>query len=249
MVDDAVSLYRALPSPLLIGHRGLNTVAPENTLEAITAAADLGVDGVEIDVRPTRDDAVVVFHDRELSRMTNRPHRIEALDRRELDAIDLGHGARIPLLEDVLELCRQRDLFVNVELKRDVPSRRRLVGAVARCLRRHDRRLPMIVSSFDPAMLADFRRRAPLIPVGVLYASRHRWVRRLATPLRAAALHPDHRLLRATDLRAAHAVGRRVMCWTVNSEQAARRLLDMGVDGVMTDDPERLLSLFGRAAL
>lgn len=246
MVDDALSLYRALPSPLLIGHRGLNTVAPENTLEAIAAAADLGVDGVEIDVRPTRDDRLVVFHDRDLSRMAGRPHRVDALDGREIGTIDLGHGARIPALEEVIELCRQRGLFLNVELKRDVPSRRKLVRAVARCLGRQGRRLAVVVSSFDPAMLADFRRRAPQIPVGVLYASRHRWVRRLAAPLKAAALHPDHRLLRAADLRAAHAAGRRVMCWTVNSEQAARRLLDMGVDGVMTDDPERLLPIFGR---
>ncbi|MEQ9324137.1 MAG: glycerophosphodiester phosphodiesterase family protein [Polyangiaceae bacterium] len=248
MVDDATSLYRDLPSPLLIGHRGLNTVAPENTLEAIAAAADLGVDGVEIDVRPTRDDAIVVFHDRDLARMANRPHRIEALDLRELGSVDLGRGARIPILDDVLDLCRQRGLFVNVELKRDVPSRRRLVRAVARCLKRHERRLPLVVSSFDPAMLADFRRRAPQVPLGVLYASRHRWVRRLAGPLRAAALHPDHRLVRAADLRAAHAAGRRVMCWTVNSEPATRRLLDMGIDGVMTDDPERLLPIFGRGA-
>ena len=246
MADVAASRFSALPSPLLIGHRGLNTVAPENTLEAIAAAADLGVDGVEIDVRPTRDDALVVFHDRDLSRMAERPHRIDTLDLREVGSIDLGHGARIPLLDEVVDLCEQRGLLLNVELKRDVPSRRRLVRAVLRCLKRHDRRLPLLVSTFDPAMLADLRRRDPRLPLGVLYGKRHRWVRRLAGPLKAVALHPDHRLVRASDLRAAHAASRRVMCWTVNDEEAARRLLDMGVDGIMTDDPERMLPLFGR---
>jgi len=249
MVGDAATLYRALPSPLLIGHRGLNTVAPENTLEAIEAAAARGAHGVEIDVRLSKDDAVVVFHDRDLARMTDRAARIETLDRAELGAIDLGGGARIPILDDVIDLCRQYALFLNVELKRDVPSRRRLVDAVVACLKgQHPLRLALVVSSFDPAMLLDFRRRLPRIPVAVLYGSRHPWVRRLAGPMRASAIHPDHRLVRMADIHHAHAAHRRVMCWTVNAVKAAERLLAMGVDGIMTDDPEQMRPLFATTA-
>lgn len=246
MPADLTARYHALPSPLLIGHRGLNTVAPENTLEAIEAAADLGVSGVEIDVRPSRDGQVVVFHDRDLKRMAGAPERIDMLSGDDLRAVDLGGGARIPSLLEVVSLCRDRDLLLNVELKRDVPSRRGLVRAVAQQLRRLGPGPVIVVSSFDPAMLAQFRRDAPGMPIALLYASRARWVRRLAEPLNAAAVHPDHRLVGPADVRRAQAAGRRVMCWTVNGIEDARRLLAMGIDGVMTDDPERLRPLFAR---
>jgi glycerophosphoryl diester phosphodiesterase len=243
MPPDRTARYHALPSPLLIGHRGLGTVAPENTLEAIEEAARVGAGGVEIDVRPCRDGELVVFHDRDLKRMTGQPERVESLDWSELKRVDLG-GATIPRLADVVSLCERLDLFLNIELKRDVPSRRQLVRSVAHYVRRLGPEPVIALSSFDPAMLAQLRRDAPGVPRAVLYASRHRWVRRLAAPLAAVAVHPDHRLVRALDVRRAHAAGRRVMCWTVNDVGDAKRLLALGVDGVMTDDPAALFPLF-----
>jgi glycerophosphoryl diester phosphodiesterase len=237
--------YHALASPLLIGHRGLNTVAPENTLEAIEAAADQGAHGVEVDVRQTADGALVVFHDRDLWRLARCPDRIEDIACSRLTSVNLGGGARVPRLADVLRLCADRGLLLNVELKRDVPARRRLVDAVATTLQQLAQAdQPLVVSSFDPAMLRRFRSAAPDTPIAVLYTKRHRWVRWLATPLSASALHPPRELVERAEVARAHAAARRVMTWTVNDVDEARRLLAQGVDGIMTDDPAALRGLF-----
>ncbi len=237
--------YRRLPPPLLIGHRGLNTVAPENTLAAIDAASDRGAAGVEIDVRTCKSGQLVVFHDAGLGRMTGgRDTRtIASLDLHELQAVDLG-GDTIPTLRQVIARCCERRLFLNVEMKRDVPRRGLVVMLTARALRAHDPDHPVVVSSFDPAMLLAFRQLAPGVPTALLIAPKQRWTGGLARPLSVAAVHPERSLVRAEDVARHHQRGRRVMTWTVNDVDEAERLLAAGVDGIISDDPERMAPVF-----
>ena len=213
--------YRRLPSPLLVGHRGLNTVAPENTLEAIAAAADQGARGVEIDVRPTRDGQIRVFHDPSLERLAGRPDVVAERTAAELSTVDLGGGARIPSLTDVLALCRERELFLNVELKRDVPDRLFLCREVARILTASE--LPALaLSSFDPFILAVMRQWAPELPIAMLYTTSHRYLGLCAGPLGAVAAHPDQKLVTPREVASHQRAGRRVMTWTVNDPARAR---------------------------
>jgi glycerophosphoryl diester phosphodiesterase len=224
---------------LLLGHRGLNTVATENTLEAITAAADLGVDGVEIDVRPCQSGELVVFHDVTLERLANDDRAVSTLPLRALQAIDLEGSVRIPTLDQVLSLCVERNLLLNIEMKRDVPRRRDVVRLTAEAVARH--RCRVIVSSFDPAMLAMLAASAPFVPRGLLISAhrRHRWTRHLARRW-VANVHPHHRLATRDAVHRWHANGLRVMTWTVNDPVEARRLGAAGVDGIMTDRPAEI---------
>src|SRR2546423_4915557 len=122
--------------PLVFGHRGVRGEAPENTMTAFELAASGGAAGVELDVRLCRSGEVVVCHDPSLERMTGgRDSRnVADLTLAELQRIDVGNGERVPPLEQVLGWARARPILVNVELKRDVPNRVRLVRETARLL-------------------------------------------------------------------------------------------------------------------
>lgn len=223
--------------PLVYGHRGVRGPLPENTLVAFQRAADEGADGVELDVRLSRDGVLVVAHDPELTRVTDgRDTRAVAdLDAKELARVDLGHGAFVPTLTDVLELARARGLLVNVEMKRDVPSRTAVVRATVDALRDPRFAERSIVSSFDPFMLRAFAF-ASNVPAGILF---HRGQSHLRPWLVARALRIDaahaERTMVDRDLRDAGAL--LVNVWTVNDPEEAKALAAVGVDGLITDAP------------
>ena len=152
-----MTVYDAFPrgETLVIAHRGARARAPENTLKAFSLAADESAHGIELDVRLARSGEVVVLHDADLARVTEGadPRLCVDLSLDELRRIDVGEGERVPTLLDVLALARERGLFVNVEMKRDVPSRRAVVEAVAPLVRSSVGSAPVVVSSFDPIML------------------------------------------------------------------------------------------------
>lgn len=227
--------------PLVIGHRGVRVGAIENTMRAFRAAADAGADGIELDVRLARTGEVVVLHDEDLVRVTRDadPRFARDLSAKELGRVDLD-GEGVPLLVDVLAFARERGMFVNVEMKRDVPSRTELVAATARLL--HRWAAPVVVSSFDPVMLAAFAAMVPHVATALLVhrSSYHDLMARMPPVVRATGVHPEHVLV---DERRMRAWARRafVCTWTVNSGNEARRLRRLGVSGIITDDPRRIL--------
>jgi glycerophosphoryl diester phosphodiesterase len=238
----AKSAYDAVAAPLLIGHRGLRTLATENSLEAIEAARRQGAGGVEIDVRPTADGTLVLMHDATLARTAGDARRVAALHDAEIAGLRLQRGERIPTLAEVLALCRDLDLLLNVELKRDVESRIAASRAAAATLRGVT--APVIVSSFDPLMLATFAGWARDVPIALLVEPEHRHLRHLARPLGVRAIHPCRTLVSADSVARYRRAGLRVMSWTVNDPTEAAFLLSVGVDGIITDDPEKLRHLF-----
>jgi len=225
---------------MIIGHRGLNTVATENSLEAMEAAVRYGAAGVEVDVRPCATGELVVMHDETLERTADRTDAVAELSRDQLRKRKLLGGEPIPTLDDVLELCRDLDVLLNIELKRDVPHRRLAISSLAQRLRGEGLPAKIVVSSFDPMMLAGLRARAPGVPTALLYEPDHRYVAPLAKALGTDAIHPSRMLISPIVVEEAHAADRRVMVWTINDVDEAKHLFRIGVDGVMTDDPERL---------
>jgi glycerophosphoryl diester phosphodiesterase len=240
-----------LPSrPLVIGHRGHGKGEGENTLASIERAARAGVDAVEIDVRPSRDGRVVVLHDENLERVTDgRDGRVAATSSwAELSAIELAGGGRVPCLEQVLALCRAHDLALNVELKRDVPDRLAAVAALARVLAAASDGPRCWVSSFDPIMLTALGRLLPNVPRALL-VTHEGWRRALSwltAPLGAVAVHPHHSLVSEQALARWHRMGLDVLAWTVNDAHDAERLLGWGVDGLISDAPDRMRALTDR---
>src|SRR5258706_9802958 len=228
--------------PYVFGHRGVRGAAPENTMAAFELAAQSGADGVELDVRLCRTGELVVCHGPTLARFTGGrdERKVADLDLAELARVDVGGGAPVPALSEVLDFARDRKLRVNVEMKRDVPSRRLVVRETARMLAVLGEQLgDVIVSSFDPWMVGYFAWLLPQAPRGYLFASDQRWLRSgwVALPLAADAVHPERTLVDEARYRKWRGRGKLVNVWTVNDVAEAQRLAVLGVDAIITDVP------------
>lgn len=231
--------YHALPHPTLYGHRGCRTTAPENTVAAFRLAAEAGADAIEIDVRPAKDGELVVMHDPTLERMANDPRAVASLTMAELRSLRIAGSERLPTLSETLKVCRELRIGINVELKRDVPSRRASVFGAARTLKREAVGVPLIVSSFDPLMLLAFQVLAPGVPTALLVEpdSFHRYRLDFFAARLGLAIHPDRRLVSPERVTGWHTRGLRVAAWTVNDAAEITEFCRIGVDGIISDDP------------
>ena len=232
--------------PRIWAHRGASAHAPENTLEAFELARTAGADGIELDVRLDRDGHVVVFHDRDLQRLCERPGCIEDLTADERKALRV-RGACVPTLEDVFTMLG--DLELNVEIKSSQPGRAgALVEATANVIRRYDRVDQVLVSSFDPFALLQFYRQLPDVALAFLFGKdqalpiRKGW---LGRAMGATVLHPEHTLCTEKNVKDWHTSGRPVNTWTVDDPLELQRLASLGVDGVFTNDPALALKVLG----
>jgi glycerophosphoryl diester phosphodiesterase len=214
-------------APLVVGHRGGRGEGwpRENTIAAFERARAQGARAVELDVR-THAGEVIVHHD-----ATRQP----------LTAL---RAAGVPLLGDVLQWARERDVAVNVEMKHDVPSRAALARAVARLVR--DSRVDVLFSSFDPVLLAMAGALTPSVPRALLvHAAQARWADALQEAARPRLVRSLHLQRTQTDPRAVaryRARGLRLGVWTVNDPREARHLVALGVATIITDEPGAVLA-------
>jgi glycerophosphoryl diester phosphodiesterase len=239
--------------PRIIGHRGASAHAPENSLAAFRRAEVDGADGVELDVLRCATGEVMVFHDDDLTRLGDRPERIEALSLAALREVRLKSGASIPTLDEALEACGDR-LLVNVELKAagvGWAEIRALVNAVASIVHRPGLRERILVSSFHPYAVAAWQRRLRDVPAGLLFEAdapvqlRRAW----ALPwLRPFSVNPQDVLCGVDAVRRWHRRGYQVNVWTVDAPVELRRLRAAGVDGIITNDPARTRTILDTPA-
>jgi glycerophosphoryl diester phosphodiesterase len=235
---------------LRIAHRGASGHCPENTRAAFVRAIELGADMVELDCQITRDGAVVVIHDETLDRTTSGKGRVRDHTLRELKALDAGRwfspefdGEEVLTLEQAVELLRGK-VELNLEIKgEDAPGRLEIqcVGIV-RSLRFFE---ATVFSSFSPARMRLVRDLAEDARIGVLMDDGTDWSGglELAAELGAEALHPARSLASPGAFATAHDRGLEVRVWPVNRPAQMEALAAMGVDGMFSDYPDRLLHL------
>lgn len=239
--------------PVVLAHRGASADAPENTLSAFRRAAGLGV-GFELDVGLCATGEVIVMHDDTLERTTDGSGSIAAATLAELRQLDAGAwfdeafaGEPVPTLGEVLDALGGRAV-IDIELK-TTEQRAALAEAVVAEIERADVVERVFVSSFDPFLLAEVRRRNPAIVrgqlVGSFEGSALAWYekRALQSLLLNDEARPDLMIvedewLSAGWQRAMQARGYRVLVWTVNEPARARALVERGADGVISDVPE-----------
>ncbi len=226
-----------LPLPRWIAHRGGGSLAPENTLAGLRLAARLGYRAVEFDVMLSADGTPFLIHDETLARTTNGDGRVCATPDGVLLTLDAGGGERIPTMAAAAALCRQYGLLANVEIKPAAGYERQTAEVVARhcvALWQEAEILPLI-SSFSMEALAIARDLAPAIPRGLLFdAVPADWHRQLLS-LGGVTLHCNARQVRSEVLAEAAAQAVPVLCYTVNSVAASKKLLASGVSAMFTD--------------
>jgi len=214
----AASVHR----PLRLGHRGARAVKsiPENTIASFDRCLADGCDGFEFDVRLTADATAVVCHD----------PRFGKLEIARAAARDL---AGLASLEEVLARYEER-AFLDIELK--VAGLEKIVAAL---LRKHPPQRGFVVSSFLPEVLAAVRAENSSIPLGLICETREelrRWNR-----LELEYVMPHHQLLDARLVGKLKGAGKKILVWTVNAPAAMRRFAELGVDGIISDDPKLLM--------
>ncbi len=223
----------------IIAHRGASGLAPENTLKAMTKALELGAPAIEIDVQAA-DGELWVFHDRRLERCTNGKGVLTEQARAYLEQLDAGEGEVIPTLWQVMEIIAGR-CELHIELKGAHTA-----DAVAALTQRAETELGFaacqwVVSSFHHPELARFAALRPDIRLGALTANLPFTLAQFAEDLGAWSLNCDVDFVDRMLVEDAHRRGLKVLVYTVDYLEDYETLASMGVDGIFTNRPDRLL--------
>lgn len=234
--------------PLVIAHRGASAQRPENTVPAYELAVELGADMIEIDLHLSSDRSIVVTHDASLAALGSG-RWIEDASLAELLRVDMGQGEAMPLLGAVFERFGSRIDF-NLEIKtarggRPYPGLEALALEEVRARGLLERTL---FSSFSDAVLEVLRKLEPRARLACLVeARRSSDMLERCRAVGAEALNPWFGLVQPELVESAHAAGLRVLPYTVDDESQMRRLLDCGVDGLFTNQPDRMIRLLAHA--
>lgn len=243
--------------PKIIGHRGACGYAPENTLESINTAADMGVEWVELDVKLTADSVPIIFHDDTLDRTTNGSGPVAARTWEDIGHLEAGSwfsegfaGARIPSLEEAVELLINRGMGLNLEIKacpgREVETAEAALDILSRVWDDHER---LLISSFSHVSLETARDMATDWHRGLLlwHDDMPQDWKALAEYLDVSTINISNELATRPFLEDIIDFGKPVAVYTINDPQRARHLISWGTDAVFTDVPDTIREAIPKA--
>jgi glycerophosphoryl diester phosphodiesterase len=255
---------------LVMAHRGGAGLWPENTLYAFERAARAGVDVLEMDMHSTSDGVLVIIHDDTVDRTTNGTGRVNSLTLAQLKALDAGYrwspdggrtfpyrgqGITVPTLQEVFSAFPE--MRFNIDIKQAAPS---LTSSFCRMIRDHELTSRVMVASFKPQALDEFRRDCAEVATSASAADVLAFLALKVEPPEKASRVPLPQALQVPEyaggrqvvtrefVEAAHQRHLEVHVWTINDEAAMRRMIELGVDGIITDYPDRLMALLERGA-
>lgn len=254
MHDRSSLQTRYVGNVLVFGHQGARAYAPSNTLPSFLLAAQQGADGVELDVWLSKDGHLVVIHNDTVDGTTDGHGSVQELALAELKTLDAGAwfdakytGTRIPTLDEVFDALPD-NFLINIEIKKVDNTSSETDGveaAVAGCIRRHNVQERVIISSFSMNALERFHAAMPELwdMLGYLYVTPDQLQALRSSPFEIAFLHPFHESV-TRDLNDKHLeLGAVTNVWTVNDAERIRDLIEMGVNGIITDVPDVALSV------
>jgi glycerophosphoryl diester phosphodiesterase len=247
-------MWKDLPVPIVIAHRGDEVNAPENTLSAFNQAIEKGADAIEFDVKLTSDGKVIVIHDQTLDRTTNGTGNVSKIPLPHIKDLDAGiqfpgqfPDERIPTLDEVFETVGKRT-YMNVELKNYSTPFDKLVPKVVEIIKNHAMEERVLFSSFLGLSLKTALRLLPDVPCGLLTipGKMGAWGRAFSWRGNYYALNPHINDTDAGLVDRVHVAGKRVIAWTATSETDIKRMIGLGVDGIISSDPALVLHILGR---
>lgn len=258
--------FQDAPEMMVIAHQGGNGLWPSNTLFAFERATEMGVDVLEMDIHLTADGVIVLSHDDTVDRLTDGSGLIKAMTYDQIRQLDAAHdwtdeagehayrgeGLQIPALEEIFSTFP--DMPMNIEIKQQEPS---MVEPFCQLLRRHNKGPDVLVASFHAETMDEFRRQCPgvatsatepeILPFFILNRA---FLGAVYRPPADAFQVPEYsgnlRVVTRRFVSGARAHNVAVHVWTVNEAEDMERFVGLGVDGIITDRPDRLLRLLGR---
>ena len=231
--------------PIIIAHRGASSSAPENTLAAFSLAVEQGARAIELDVQMSADGHPVIIHDSTLARTTNGTGHVWEKTLAELRRLDAGSwlsprfaGEQIPTLEEVVAWANGR-IALAIEIKNEHHWYRGIEASITGLLERHGAVEEHEVFSFDHLCVQRIKAREPRLLTGVCYVADPVDHVALAATANSTVLHPLFHYLRDDTVRDVHAANLLLFPWTANATEDIRQMAVLGVDGIVTDFPER----------
>jgi len=232
------------PYPRWVAHRGAGTLAPENTLAAFRKGAEHGYRMFECDAKLSADDVVFLMHDATLHRTTNGQGVGGDLSWHQLSQLDAGSwhsrnfsGEPLPSLTNVAQFCIRNGYFLNIEIK-PTPGVEfktgEMVAKQAEHIWQHEK-VPPLLTSFQVESLKGAFKAAPHLPRGLLLHSMPEGWLDTAKSLECSAVVCLYSLWTPENVQAVHAAGMKCLSYTVNDEWAAKYLIELGTDGIITD--------------
>ncbi|PCJ89096.1 MAG: glycerophosphodiester phosphodiesterase [Flavobacteriales bacterium] len=256
--SDAQPMSSQFENLTVIAHRGASGSAPENTLASIKKAMETGANMIEIDVHLSKDDTVVLMHDSKVDRTTNGTGKVQELTLEELKKLDAGSwfnekfsSEKIPTLEEVLKAINGKCKLL-IEVKGKSKTYQGIEKQIVDLINKYNAKNWCIVQSFHTPYIENTYRLDSAIEVHKLIIS----------PLRlfpfiymddglrfgsikkftyAKSINPNHKAVSKKFIKKIHSQNQTVFCWTVNEKETAKKLIALGVDGIITNYPEKFL--------
>ncbi|MFW6110674.1 MAG: glycerophosphodiester phosphodiesterase [Thermoproteota archaeon] len=218
---------------LRIGHRGAKAYEPENTLRSFKKALKLGVNAVELDVRRTKDNALIVIHDEAVDKTTDGSGLVKELTLEDIKELSTDKGEKIPTLEEVLDFL-DRKVKILIELKEKGLEERVLDMILDRGLEED-----VIIVSFHEEALMKVRELNGKVETGLIYV-RHKNPLEKAKELGVKYLLPLYHFTHTSDVEKAHGEGLKVIVWTINKQEEVPKYIEKGVEGIASEKPDIL---------
>jgi glycerophosphoryl diester phosphodiesterase len=234
---------------LIFGHRGANSITPENTMKAFKKAIELKADFIEFDVQITRDKELVITHDLDIERITGEKKNVKDMTLKELKSKDFGEGEKIPTLR---ELIKETKCKINLNCEIIVEG---IANKVLEILKEFNVIKTTIVSSFKHNELLKFQKLEPKLKLASLeptnYQSEYEWnIRKdmieFCITHNLYAINPFYPIVDKKFIDFAHKNNVKVFPWTVDSQPTIRKLIKHGVDGIITNDITKLNDILNR---
>ena len=218
---------------LRIGHRGARAYEPENTLRSFKKALETGANAIELDVRKTRDNHLIVIHDADVKRTTNGKGLVADLTLKQIKELSTEKGEKIPTLEEALDFLDNKAKIL-IELKETGTEEKVLSTVQSKKLEKN-----VIITSFLEDALRKIRELDKNVETGLIYA-KHKNPLKAAIDLNAQYLIAFYKFTHTANVQKAHENGLKVIVWTVNTPEEIAVYTKKGVDGIATDKPDIL---------
>jgi glycerophosphoryl diester phosphodiesterase len=216
----------------IVGHRGASAYEPENTIRAIRKAIELKADMIEVDVQATKDGQLVVIHDSAVDRTTNGKGTVKEMTFQEVRKLDAGKGEKVPTLQEVLAATRNV-IGAIVEVKAV-----NIEKPLAELIRREQMIDQVVVTSFMPNIVKKVKELEPKISTGQIFSQRIPNVGKSALELGVKMMLPKYTLVSRGMVDELHDGSILVFTWTVDDRRIAEKLIEFGVDGIVTNKPD-----------
>ncbi|KAA3618103.1 MAG: glycerophosphodiester phosphodiesterase [Calditrichaeota bacterium] len=233
-------------APIICAHRGASGYAPENTMAAFQMAIDLQTDMIEFDVQQTRDKKLYIMHDEKVRRTTNGKKKLWQLTGKELEKLDAGSwfakkftGERVPEFDSVLKLAKGK-VKLNIEVKCNGKQDNMLEQVIEK-IQATGFEKDCVLTSFDFFVIDQIKSLAPELEVGYVFSKQGLRAKSFKAPVDVLSVH--FTLITRKFMRKARKAGKKVFVWTVNNKWLMHRMCKMGVDGIITDYPDRLATV------